>query len=80
MNVYILPKSGKLSCLPESARVRYSRRRLEVHLLFTPLCQTLGEVRTPARAVAANMPLQLSIPPQGHRCRIEAPTQRRACS
>jgi hypothetical protein len=29
---------------------------------------------------ASNMALQLSIPPQGHRCRIETPTRRRACS
>ena len=31
-------------------------------------------------AALPNKPLQLTIPPQGHRCRIEWPTRRRACS
>jgi hypothetical protein len=28
----------------------------------------------------SDMPLQLSVPPQGHPCRVEARIRRRACS
>jgi hypothetical protein len=59
---------------PDTPSIRTMRRAVP-----RMTCSFCSGQTTPIADALSNMALHLSIPPQGHRCRIETTTWRRAC-